>query len=143
MSFTKLIMKFSRIQNGVVGIIKKDGKVYLTKRSKLIVEGGKWCLPGGMIKKWETARNAVTREVKEETGFDVKKSKLLFVHEEFVKRLNLHAEVFVFLIEVSGKEKKNLEVKESEWFGKTEVLKLDMAYSHGEILERYFGGKDD
>jgi 8-oxo-dGTP diphosphatase len=141
MSLTKAIMKFSRIQNGVVGIIKKDGKVYLTKRSKLIVEGGKWCLPGGMIKKWETAEDAVKREIKEETGFDIKKSKLLFVHEEFVKRLNLHAEVFVFLIEISGEEKKNFEVKESEWFNKEEVAKLDMAYTHGEILDRYFGGK--
>lgn len=134
------LMKRMRVEVGVAGIVKKGQKVFLTKRAKVLVDGGKWCLPGGHVEKWERAVVALKREIKEETGFDVKKAKLLFVHEEFVKRLNLHAVVFVYQIDVEGNENKNWEVSESDWFSKSEIGKLNLAFTHGEILEKFFGG---
>lgn len=131
-------MKFIGIRNAVAGIIVKNGKVFLTKRSELIVDGGKWCLPGGHVKKWETAKDAMKRELKEETGFNVKRLKLLFVHEEFVKRINLHAVVFVFLIETSGKGKNNWEVSEGKFFNKKDIKNLNMAFTHKDVLEKFF-----
>ena len=64
----KFLMRFLGIKCAVAGIIKKENKILLTKRSEKIVEGGKWCLPGGGIKKWENAEEAMRREMKEETG---------------------------------------------------------------------------
>ena len=90
MNIVKYVMKFSGVRTATAGIIEKNGKVLLTKRSKMIAEGGKWCLPGGHVKKWETAEDCVKRELKEEVGLDVEKAKLLFVHEEFKKDLNLN-----------------------------------------------------
>ena len=66
---------------------------------------------------------------------------MLFVHEEFVKRLNLHAIVFVYLFDFNGDIKPNFEVSEFKWFDKNEIKKLDLAFSHKEILDKYFGGK--
>ena len=141
MNLVKHIMRFSGIRTATVGIVEKNGKVLLTKRSKLIADGGKWCLPGGHIKKWECAENTVKREVREEIGLETIKSELLFVHEEFRKDLNLHAVVFVYKLNVKGSIKKNFEVSETRWFSKEEAKKLDMAFTHDEILERYWDGK--
>ncbi len=132
------LMKFMRVEVGAVGIIVKDDKVLLTKRNKAIAEGGKWCLPGGHTNKWEKSEETARREIKEELGFEFVKSRLLFVHEEFVLRLGLHAVVFVYLVDVKGKEKKNWEVSESKWFSKNEIEKLNMAFTHKEMLMRYW-----
>lgn len=135
------LMKRMRIEVAVAGIITKGNKILLEKRSAPLVEGGKWALPAGHIEKWEKAVDAVKREIKEETGLNTKKAKLLFVHEEFVKRLNLHATVFVYKIEISGKEKPNWEVSEMKWFTKNEIEKMQLAFTHKEILKKFWSGK--
>jgi len=133
----KQIMKFSGIIIGAAGIIEKDGKFLLTKRSKLIAEGGKWCLPGGHVKKWEKAEKALEREIMEELGVK-SKSSFLFVKEEFRKDLNLHAVTFVFKTKLFGKIKPNWEVSEVKFFSKKEIMDLDMAFTHKEMLKRYW-----
>jgi 8-oxo-dGTP diphosphatase len=129
------------IETAVAAIIVKDGKVLLTKRSRLLPEGGKWCLPGGGMKKWEKSIDAVRRETMEEVGMDVKDARLLFVHEEIVKRLDLHANVYVYEIKSNNKFRKNWEVSEMDFFGKKDIDKLDIAFTHRDILKRYWGKK--
>ena len=134
----KHLMRFSGARPAVAGIIKNGNKILLTKRSKTITEGGKWCIPGGRLEKWEKAEKTLGREIKEELGLKVVRSKFLFYHDEFVKRINLHSVVLVFLANVRGKEKFNFEVSETGWFTKEEALKLDLAFEHKEILRRFF-----
>ncbi|MBM3232477.1 NUDIX hydrolase [Candidatus Pacearchaeota archaeon] len=129
------------IQSAVAGIIVRNGKVLLTRRSKLLAEGGKWCLPGGGINKWEKSIDAVKREVMEEVGLDARECKLLFVHEEIVKKLNLHANVSVYEIKYSGDIKTNWEVVEWGWFSRSEIVKMNLAFTHKDILNRYWGKK--
>lgn len=126
------------IETAVAAIIVKDDKVLLTKRSKLLADGSKWCLPGGGMKKWEKSIDAVKREVMEEVGLNTKSCKLLFVQEEIVKRLNLHANVYVYEIKASGEVKANWEVTESGWFSKSEVSKMSIAFTHKDILDKYW-----
>lgn len=135
------LMEFMGIEVATAGIIEKNGKIFLTKRAGFLIDGGKWCLPGGHLRKWEKAEKGARREVNEETGFEVARSKLLFAHEEFVKRLNLHAIVFVYKMSVKGRVKKNFEVKESGWFNRKEIEKMNFAFTHKEILNKYFGRK--
>ena len=134
----KWLMRFFGARGCAVVIITNGAKILLTKRAKVIPDGGKWCLPGGGMKKWERGEDAVRREIVEETGFKVKKAKFLFYQDEFVKRLNLHALVLVFLVEVYGKGRKNWEVSEFGWFSRSEIDKLDLAFTHKEILRRFF-----
>ena len=44
--------------------------ILLTRRARHLSFPGEWCLPGAHIEPYEKARNAVIREVKEETGLD-------------------------------------------------------------------------
>ena len=129
------------IQSAVACIVVKEDKILLTKRSSLLIEENKWCLPGGGIKKWEKSVDAARRELREETGLTVKKIKFLFVHEELVRRLKIHANVFVFEIRSSGKIKTNFEVCDYGWFSRERIEKMSLAFNHKDILEKYFKGK--
>jgi 8-oxo-dGTP diphosphatase len=126
------------IETAVAAIIIRDEKILLTRRSKLLAEGGKWCLPGGGMKKWEKSLDAVKREVMEEVGLNAKDCKLLFVQEEIVKRLNLHANVYVYSVKTIGDVKANWEVTESGWFSKSEISKMSLAFTHKDIIDKYF-----
>ena len=135
--------KHIRVKCTVNAIITKEDKILLTKRALFLQEGGKWCLPGGHIDIGESAEDAVKREVKEETGFDVNSVKFLFYYDEFLPELKNHSITLVFRLEVLGKSNKNKEVLEQRWFNKLEIKNLNMAFTHKEILNKYFKMKDD
>ncbi len=70
-----------------VGVIVVDsrGRVLLQKRS----DCGQWGLPGGRINPGEDIETAARREVKEETGLDVRVTGLQGVYSELPARLAL------------------------------------------------------
>ena len=51
-------------------------KVLITRRT----DNGCWCLPGGRMEPGESAEEACIREVKEETGLDVRVDKLIGIY---------------------------------------------------------------
>ena len=52
-------------------ILIRDNKILIAQRKLTDNQGGKWEFPGGKIKKDETARQCLTREMKEEFGINV------------------------------------------------------------------------
>ena len=60
---------------GVYGLIIKDNKILLIKK-KTGPYDGKLDLPGGGIKYCEKVEDALVRELKEETGLDIKEYRL-------------------------------------------------------------------
>jgi len=63
-------MKFSG--RTVTAIIEfQNNKILLVKRGTVVFKGY-WALPGGRVDSGETIEQAVVREVKEETGLDIK-----------------------------------------------------------------------
>jgi len=68
---------------GVGAVIILDGRVLLAKRGA--EPGyGTWSLPGGMVELGETLRDAVTREVREETGLEVEPGPVVEVLDRII-----------------------------------------------------------
>jgi len=61
----------------VDNLVLKDNKILLIKRAERLLEGGKWGLPGGFVERDENIKEAVEREILEETGYTVKEITLL------------------------------------------------------------------
>ncbi len=59
-------------------ILDRQGRVLLQQRS----DGGQWGLPGGSVEIGESVREAVVREVQEETGLRVTAGRLIGVYSE-------------------------------------------------------------
>lgn len=68
---------------GTAVLLEKDGKILLLKRKGAHGEGS-WCMPGGSIDVGESFRKAAEREVKEETGMDVKYEKIISVSNDIM-----------------------------------------------------------
>lgn len=82
----------------VAGMIIHDGKLLVCE----IMNNGFYCLPGGHCHLNETSRQAMVREIKEETGLDVKIEELsAFVENLFVtnKGENCHELCYIYRLE--------------------------------------------
>lgn len=62
---------FSAPQVAVGGIVIKDNRILLVKRTK-DPNKGRWSIPGGSVELGETLQEAAEREIREETGLKVK-----------------------------------------------------------------------
>ncbi|MGE6346840.1 NUDIX hydrolase [Bacillus mycoides] len=64
------------MQVRVTGILIEDEKVLLVKQR---VANRNWSLPGGRVENGETLEEAMIREMREETGLEVKIKRLLYI----------------------------------------------------------------
>jgi 8-oxo-dGTP diphosphatase len=83
-------------------VVARDGKVLLVRRT-MKPGRGKWTIPGGFVEFDEDPREAVVREVLEETGYPVRVVRLLDViyGREHERGASL---VIVFLAELLGEQ---------------------------------------
>ena len=68
----------------VGAIVIDKGAILLVKRDREPARG-KWSLPGGRVELGETLREALAREVREETSFDIDVDGLIGVAERVVR----------------------------------------------------------
>lgn len=65
---------------GVGAVVVDEGRILLVQRSR-DPGAGLWAVPGGKVRRGETMREAVRREVAEETGLDVVVGDVVWVGE--------------------------------------------------------------
>lgn len=80
-------VKHPRVGIGVVVI--KDNKILLGKR-KGSHGAGSWCFPGGHLDFGETCEGCAIREVKEETGIEIKNITFAVATNDFMPKENKH-----------------------------------------------------
>jgi 8-oxo-dGTP diphosphatase len=68
---------------GVGALIFKRGKILLVERGKEPLKGY-WSLPGGGLETGETLEQGIIREVREETGLEVKPLRVLEIFERII-----------------------------------------------------------
>jgi ADP-ribose pyrophosphatase YjhB (NUDIX family) len=68
----------SLVVGGSAVVVDDEGRVLLQRRS----DSGSWALPGGAMDIGETFAESVIREVKEETGFDVRIERIVGIYSD-------------------------------------------------------------
>jgi len=122
------------MHRSVAAIIRKDDKILMLDRKNFPFG---WACPAGHIEENETPKESLIREVKEETGINVKKYKLI-LHEflgwnECKKGVRGHD---FFVYEVSGWEgeihQNKLESKDLQWKSVEEIksIKIEPAWEY-------------
>lgn len=97
---------------GVRGIVVDDGHVLLVRTT---YGDQLWDFPGGHVQRGESAEDAVAREVREETGVQVRAATLIGV--DYVTKYK-HDHVLVFTCEIvaRGEPPKSPEIAEAGFF---------------------------
>ena len=107
-------------------VFDTSGKVLLQRRG----DSTKWGFPGGAIEIGETPEMAAIREVKEETGLDVRVSSLIGIYTdcdmEYPNGDKAHSISIVYELEMIGGQLKcdNLETVDLQYFGLDEMPEL-------------------
>lgn len=118
----------------VGALITKANKVLLHHRTDYDL----WDLPSGGMKKRETIFQALKREVKEETGLNIKPIKITGVYQNFRKEII----VLIFLVKIiSGKLTKNKEADDFKYFDYKKLPQNFPAKQKERIID-YFTNKD-
>ena len=129
---------------GSNAIITWDGRLLLERR----IDSDTWGLPGGGVKKQETGREAIVREVYEELGLRIPKDrfKKLAVYGE-PGRIAAYRDgsIWRMVIVVYGLELTEMpelrissESKELRFFTKEEIAGIEIPVTHSDIVEDLF-----
>ena len=124
----------------VACLVVKDGQTLLTRRNQRLVEGGKWCLPGGYMDRDETTIETAKREVREETGWEVDSLQLLCINDNPKRpgtdRRDIDFIYFANAVTDSGV--RDDEVEEQAWFPLTKLPEpAEMAFDHLDHIRLY------
>jgi len=85
----------------VAGIVIKDDRLLLVKHRRRGLSY--WAFPGGAVQEFERLPDALTRELREETGLDVEPGRLVYIVETFDSRgQGTHTLNLFYLADVVG-----------------------------------------
>lgn len=106
----------------------------------------KWSTPGGLLEMHEDLKDSLIREIKEETGLDIKIKKLFGLGEMFHKgfvfkdkrKLNIRVIELGFLCDyIGGAVTLSEEHSEFKWATKNELAELQFSPDSKDLLEQY------
>ncbi len=111
----------------VCGLIEHDNKVLIGKKIECdhpVGLGGKWHIPGGMVENNETLKEALKREIKEETKLEIQ-IKEPFGYKIIPYNKNKKAKIMCFRCAPKNhKYKASDDLQELKWVKKQDVLKI-------------------
>ncbi|MBI5159206.1 NUDIX hydrolase [Candidatus Micrarchaeota archaeon] len=114
-------------------VFNGENEVLLVKRGTEPFKGW-WAIPGGFMEFNETAEQAVAREVKEETGLDVKVKRLLGVYSSPERDVTRQTVACVFICEpIGGTLKGGDDAVEAKWFSLEKLPPL--GFDHPAIIK--------
>ena len=126
---------------GVIALIERDSSVLFERRT----DAPLWSLIAGMVLDTETLTDALTREVREETGFTVSSYELFGTFTDPTRIISYpdgnvyRVASFVYLVRVETFDglRVSSESEELRFFPRSEMLDLDIPATQRHILERY------
>ena len=104
---------------GVGAVIVRNEQVLVVRRANPPLKG-EWSIPGGLVETGETTREALVREIREETGLTVEPVEFIEVFERILhdadSRVQYHFVVIDYLCRIiSGESCPGSDVSEMRW----------------------------
>lgn len=129
---------------GVSAFVARDGKVLLVKRNKK-AGYGMWSLPGGHVEPGEKARDAVVRELAEETGITARVERILdaidIIHRDDAGQVLFHYLISCFLCRwEAGEPVAGDDVSDARWVHPDEFGGLTMTPGTAEFIRSALAG---
>jgi ADP-ribose pyrophosphatase YjhB (NUDIX family) len=110
-------------------LVQQEGKTLLIQEAKQAYRG-RWSLPGGRLETRELLADAAVREVREESGIEVRLQGLLCIDQLLADADDIPNRLrFVFKAEAVGGELKREADEHSlqaGWFAREEIAQLDL-----------------
>ncbi len=107
---------------------KLDTRAAVFKENKILLtheNNGTWSLPGGWVDVLESIKSNTEKEVKEETGLDVKAVKVIAIQDRNKHNIPVYAygvcKVFVLCELIGGRFEENIETTEIKYFSLDEI----------------------
>lgn len=117
-------------------IIGKDKKILLVKHTYM----QDWYLPGGGVKKGESIKTALLRELQEEVGVTALEDPVLFgIYHHVFLDVNDYPVIYV-LKQFSQKKVSSHEIEDSRWFEYSQLPDMVSPGTKRRLME-YFEGK--
>lgn len=116
----------------------EDGEILMVRETI----DGRWTLPGGWIDVGESPATAVEREVREESGYEVRVVKLAAIYDKLRHDhppVPHHSYLVFFLCDLIGGEPRgSVETSDVGWFGVDELPELSTPRATRAQIERMF-----
>jgi 8-oxo-dGTP diphosphatase len=125
---------------GVGAIIVRDDRVLLARRINPPLQG-EWSIPGGLVEVGETSREAIIREVREETSLEIEPTKLVEVFERILRDQESRVQYHYVLIDyycriISGAEGAGSDVGEICWASIDDLEKMSVSPETCAVIRR-------
>lgn len=100
-----------------------------------------WALPGGFVDYGESLEEAVKREAKEETNMDLIELQQFHTYSDPKRDPRFHTIGTVFIAKAKGRPKAGDDAKGLKIVQYGDLLKLDYAFDHKQIIADYLNSR--
>jgi 8-oxo-dGTP diphosphatase len=132
---------------GVGGILFDGGRVLLVERGRPPLQGA-WSLPGGVLEAGERLAEGLQREMREETGLEIRVLELVEVFECILpgpdhRRPEYHYVLIDYLCEkVAGELRPGDDVRRVQWVERRRLHEYNMTAGTLAVIEKAFAVRD-
>jgi 8-oxo-dGTP diphosphatase len=118
----------------VAAVIRRDGKILITRRPGHVHLAGLWEFPGGKVEAGESFAGALVREIREELGIKIR------VDDEFFSAEHDYSDKFVRLhffncMIVEG-DPATLGVADLQWVAAADLLQFEFPPADAALIEK-------
>lgn len=127
---------------GVGGVVIHEGRALLIRRGGPPLQG-EWSIPGGTLDLGESIPEGIQRELKEETGIDVRVLDLIEVFDRIFRDANGQIQFHFVIVDhlcefVGGEARAGSDVTDAAWAREDELKKYSLTETATRVIRKAF-----